>query len=504
MRKKKLGWNTISSLGYQIIAILCGFILPRVILQCYGTEVNGVVNSITHFLQFVAFFELGVGAVVQSSLYKPLADKDDSRISAIIVSASRFFDKLALILVVYIAVLIVCYPILVSDDFDWMYSATLIIVMSISSFAQYYFGVVDRLLLTADQRGYIQYNAQSITLVLNTIISVVLIWCGASIHVVKLVASIIYLARPIVLRLYVNYHYSIDRKIELKYEPIEQKWNGAAQHIAVVVLNSTDTMVLTVFSTLANVSIYSVYYYVIYGVKQMFTSTVNGVQSLLGELWARREDEELSKIFGWIEWAIHTGTTVVFGCTGVLIVSFVRVYTKGVTDANYVQPLFAVLLTLAHACHCLRIPYHIMILAAGHYKQTQNNYVIATLMNIILSIATVRWFGLVGVAIGTLVAMLYQTIWMAVYNSKNFISWPLKRFFRQLCVDAFTAFLATILSIWIKLPDVSYLGWGVMACQVVVVWLSVTLGINFVFYRDKIGGIAKKILKKRPAHQSLS
>ena len=41
--------------------------------------------------------------------------------------------------------------------------------MSISSFVQYYFGIVDSILLTADQRGYIQYNAQTKVLVLNTI-----------------------------------------------------------------------------------------------------------------------------------------------------------------------------------------------------------------------------------------------------------------------------------------------------------------------------------------------
>ena len=50
-----------------------------------------------------------------------------------------------------------------------------------------------------------------------------------------------------------------------------------------------------------------------------------------------------------------------------------QVYTAGINDANYIQPLFAVLLVLANAVHCLRMPYNLMILAGGHYKQTQNN-----------------------------------------------------------------------------------------------------------------------------------
>ena len=62
-----------------------------------------------------------------------------------------------------------------------------------------------------------------------------------------------------------------------------------------------------------------------------------------------------------------------------------------------------------------------MILAGGHYKQTQNNYIIAALINIVVSVLAVKKWGLVGVAIGTLIAMFYQTIWMAIYDSKNLI-----------------------------------------------------------------------------------
>ena len=94
MRKKKLIWNTISSLVFQITTIICGFILPHLILHHFGSSINGLVNSITQFLAVITFLELGVGAVVQSSLYKPLADKDNEAISKIIVSANRFFRNI--------------------------------------------------------------------------------------------------------------------------------------------------------------------------------------------------------------------------------------------------------------------------------------------------------------------------------------------------------------------------------------------------------------------------
>lgn len=371
MRKKLLAKNTAASLLSQITALVCGFILPRLFLEYFGSEVNGLVNSITQFLGVISFLELGVGAVVQSSLYKPLAEGDKQQVSRVMVSADRFFRRLAQILLGYVLLLVTVYPLIANQSFGYLYTATLIAAISISSFAQYYFGIVNSLLLNADQRGYIQYNAQTITVVLNTVVCVFMIKLGGSVQLVKLTTSLIYLARPLALRIYVNRRYQIDWKIQYDGEPIQQKWNGVAQHIAAVVLDGTDTIVLTLLSTLSNVSIYSIYFMVIKGVKTLFLSMTNGIQSLLGELWARQELEELRKTFGWTEWCIHTGTTFVFSCTAALIVPFVRVYTAGINDANYIQPAFAILLTLANAMHCLRLPYNIMVLAAGHYKQTQ-------------------------------------------------------------------------------------------------------------------------------------
>ena len=486
MRKKLLAKNTVASLLSQITALVCGFILPRLFLEYFGSEVNGLVNSITQFLGVISFLELGVGAVVQSSLYKPLADGDKQQVSRVMVSADRFFRRLAQILLGYVLLLVAVYPLIANQSFGYLYTATLIAAISISSFAQYYFGIVNSLLLNADQRGYIQYNAQTITVVLNTVVCVLMIKLGGSVQLVKLTTSLIYLARPLVLRIYVNRMYQIDWKIQYDEEPIQQKWNGVAQHLASVVLDGTDTIVLTLLSTLSNVSIYSVYFMVIKGVKTLFLSMTNGIQSLLGELWARQELEELRKTFGWTEWCIHTGTTFVFSCTAALIVPFVRVYTAGINDANYIQPAFAILLTLANAMHCLRLPYNIMVLAAGHYKQTQKNYIVAATINIVLSVLTVKAWGLIGVAIGTLAAMAYQTVWLAIYDSKHFVSWPMKSVIKQFAVDGITAAFIVMISGMVTMHSVTYLSWIVLAMITALLAVIIATCLNFIAYKDKM------------------
>ena len=498
-REKKLALNTITSLALEITSLIAGFILPRLILGAFGSEVNGLVSSISQFLGVITLLDFGVGSVVKSSLYKPLAENDKDSISKIYVSASRFFKRIAMILLGYIVVLLIVYPLIVNRNFGYLYTATLIGAICISSFAQYYFGMVNNLLLSADQKGYIQYTAQIVTIILNTIACAILIKLGGSVQVVKLTTSLIFVARPLFLNLYVRKHYDIDRKITYTEEPIKQKWNGIAQHFASYVLQGTDNIILTMFSTLANVSIYSVHSNVIFGVKSALLSMTNGFQSLIGEMIAKKETEKLNRFFSYVEWILHTGTTLVFGCTGVLIISFVKVYTNGIDDADYIQPLFAVLITVANAGHCLRLPYNIVILAAGHYKQTQSNYIIAMILNIVISVATVKIWGLIGVSIGTLVAMAYQTVWMAWYDSKNIVFWPFSKFLKQCGVDILTVILASLATFKIPLLSVSYQAWVLQAVEVFACWLAISVIVNLIFYREKLnvafGRIKKKFVK---------
>lgn len=493
MQNKILFYNSISPLIYQVTTITCGFILPRLILGYYGTEVNGLVNSITQFLAIISFLELGVGAVVQSSLYKPLADKDNITVSKVITSADKFFRRLGYILAIYVVVMLFYYPYLVKQRFSFTFIATLIVAISIRSFAQYFFGIVNRLLLLADQKAYIQYIAQTAAVIANTTGCYILIAFDCSVQFVYGLTSLIFLLQPLAIHLYIKRDYALDRQIHYDVEPIKQKWNGVAQHIAAVILSSSDSIVLTTFSTLVNVSIYTVYYLPMSGARLMIMSMISGINALIGNLWAKQDLAELRKVFAWTEWSIHTGTTLIFTLTAILIVPFVQVYTHGVNDANYMQPLFGVLLVAANSGYCLRLPYNIMILAAGHYKQTQHNYIIAAVMNIAISIVCVMQFGLIGVAIGTLAAMVYQTVWMAWYNSKNFIQWPMKSFFKQMAVDAVSAVGIFVAGSCFAMSTVSYLSWIILATKVTIIGLFIVLGANIVFYRQNIQVIFLKM-----------
>lgn len=486
-RKKKLLYSTSASIINQIVSFFTGFIMPKMYLTYYGSAVNGLTASITQFLGFISLCEMGVGAVVQSSLYKPLAAGDDIETSKIILSAELFFRKIALILVAYTIGLMIFYPILYSEQFDFLYTALLIFAIAINSFALYYFGITYRLLLNADQLAFIQLGLNSMLLIINAFFCITLMRMGAGVHAVKLTSSLIYLLQPLCLSFYVKKNYRINKKLKLTEEPIKQKWNGLAQHIATVVLNDTDVVVLTFLSTLENVSVYAVYHLVVHGVKKIIDSLTTGMQAMFGNMLAKGEEDALRATFDSFEWLMHTFVTYTFGCCGFLILPFVRVYTKNISDANYIVPLFAVLITMAQASFSIRTPYNMMTLAAGHYKQTQWSAIIEAVINISVSVVLVSKYGLVGVAIGTLSAMVYRTMYLARYISKNIIPRSISFFYKHIAVDVFV--VAVMKAVTMILPgifglsDETYLGWIVLAIKVGLTMVLITAGVNFVFYK---------------------
>ena len=494
-RSKKLVLNTICSLTNQLVIVICGFILPRMFLTSYGSAVNGLQASITQFLGFITLCELGVGAVVQSALYKPLAQGNEESISQIVCSAERFFHKLGWILAGYTVLLMAFYPLLIKKEFGFIYTASLILIISISAFGQYFLGITYRLLLSADQMGFIQLGLNSLALILNTIVAVFLMKSGAGIHWVKLCSSLMFIMQPVCLALYVHKHYRINHKLKLATEPIKQKWNGIAQHLAMFVLGRTDIVVLTVFSTLDAVSVYTVYNLVVNGIKQFVLALTTGVQATFGNMLANREMDNLRLSFSHFEWLMHTATTFLFGMTGLLIINFVRVYTQGVTDTNYVVPSFAILFTCAIATNCLRLPYNIVILAAGHYKETQNSAFIESGLNIVLSVALVFQYGLTGVAIGTLVALLFRTVYFAHYLSKNILGHEFTHFKKHLVVDFLIIGGMIGATSSFILEDISYWAWFVLACKTGIVCLVISALINYLFYRQELTLLYKRFVK---------
>lgn len=165
--------NFISALLLQIIAILQGLILPRLMISSFGSEVNGLISSITQFLSFISLLEGGLGAVVLAELYGPVEENDESRTREILSACQCFFYKLAIIFIIYTAILSVVYPLLMNIEFSFPYVCSLIWILSFSTLAQYLFSITNKLLLQAEQKIYIVNIISSIVLLINLFLVIV-------------------------------------------------------------------------------------------------------------------------------------------------------------------------------------------------------------------------------------------------------------------------------------------------------------------------------------------
>ena len=495
-RNSRLKINTSASLIYQIVTLVCGFILPRLIIGNYGSPVYGLISSITQFLGIIALCELGMGAVVPASLYKPLADKDNDAISRVVVSSEKFYRKIGFLMIVYVIGLTVFYPMIIKE-FPFLYTASLLVIIASSTFAQYFLGITYSLLLTADQKQYITYIVNGGTIVINLILSYLLIKLGCSIHIVKLMLSLIFISRPVFFSIYVRKHYSLNKKIHYDVEPIKQKWNGVAQHLAYAVQEKTGVVILSLMATLESVSIYSVYFLITTGLRGLIYSVTSSLTSFLGNILAKGEKETLARNFYRIEWAMHTITLLCFASAAILIVPFVRVYTAGINDADYIVPYFPYLMCAAVACRCLQLPYNIVVQAAGHFKETQNSAIIEPVLDIAFSVLLVGKFGLSGVALGFLISITYRMLYLSLYLTRHILYTSRRQLLKRYVVDI--VIVAAVVAACSLIPEcqISYLSWILMAVKVLVLASIVTAVINMVFYRElSIDFIKSTVLTK--------
>lgn len=495
-RRKKLLLTIGMSLINQVITGISGLILPVYIMQSFGSAANGLVSSITQFLSIIAFMDMGVGAVVQSNLYKPLAQNDKYTISKMVVSAEKFYRKIAMLFLVYVVILTIVYPFSPSNKFDYLYTSSMVLILSIGTFAQYYFGITYQTLLGADQKSYIYFSLQTIAVAVNLLLCICFIKLGFGIHFVRLTTTIVYFVRPIGMNIYVRKNYDIDKKIMYEGEPIRQKWNGLAQHIAAVVLKNTDIIILTIFATLESVSVYTVYYNVMRILEQMVESLSGGFQSLIGNLYAKKETSRLLNLFSLLEWGMHSLITLLFTIAGVLIVPFVRVYTRNIHDVNYIYYGFGVVLSVACAMYCIRIPYNMIVKSAGHYKETQNSAIIEVIINLLISVIVVKEYGLIGVAFGTFVAMFYRTTYLAYYSLKKILRISIKQFYFNWVKDLVLIFAIVGATSFMNLNAASYLEWFIRAFIVGIVSLILFAIISCVGSRKQLS-LLKDFLTRR-------
>lgn len=416
MKNKVTLTNMITGLALQLCLIVSGLVIPRLILRYFGSGTNGLVASIGQFLSYIGLVEGGVTVVVSAALYKPLVQRDDAALSAVLVTARRFYRRLGCGFLVYALVLAVLYPL--AAGLDFVSTASLAAILGLSNLIRFMMALTCQVLLAADKKQYIVSLTQIAITVLGIALSCLSVRLFPSVHLLMGIQGVLSLLQPLLFFRYVRRHYAIDWRAAPDDGLLRQRWNGFAVNLAAFIHNNTDVVVLTLFTDLRTVSVYSVYALATSGMKALILSLTDGLRAVIGQAFARGDRAALEERMDLFEYVILLLVCFVFTVGGLLITPFVLLYTQGVTDAPYKQPLFGAALVAAEALYLLKRPHLDLAYGANRFKEIEKPACIEAAINIVISLILVKPLGLLGVAVGTAAAMLYRLIFQVSYTKR--------------------------------------------------------------------------------------
>lgn len=494
---KALKLTTLSTLLLEIVTLISGLIMPRLILSYFGSTSNGLVSSITQFLGFSVILRAGLGGAIRAALYRPIAENDEDEISAIMAATEQHMKKVAAIIAVAILVFACVYPFFVIDEYKWLYAFTMVLVIGSGTLVENLFGIKCQILLQADQKYYIATLISIVGHVLVTLTSAAIIVCGGDMHAVKIGAVVAAFIKPVLFNVYVKKHYNINWKAKPDEKAIGQRWNAFFQQVAAVVNENVSLVILTVLQPLASISVYTVHSMVVFNIRAIVNSFSMGTNSTFGSILASGDEEELKNTFFFVEWMVFAVGCLLYSITATMLTPFVMLYTASITDVDYYQPLFGILMVLSALIFSVKYPYQYLAEGAGKFKETRNGAILEVVINVVASVLFVLKFGFIGVLMGILCSSIIRTIEYALFVFKHLLHTSrlhIVKHFGLLGVT-FTACLVAgkLVSF---LPCTNYLEWAINAVFVAIASAIIVGVVSLVFYRKQTFVLLKNLKQK--------
>lgn len=494
-RTKSFMWNSLSTGIYQLVVMMLGFITPKIMLQIYGSEINGLVSSINQFISYFNLVEAGLAGVAVHALYKPLADNDYDEINSIVSATNKFYIQSGCIFLLLLLGLSIIYPLFVK--LQYLSSVTigmLVLVLGSKGLLEFFTLAKYRALLTADQKTYVISNASIIYVILNMIIILVLALKKVNIVLVYFIAIVALFARTFILIVYCkkNYKY-LNYKVEFKKNALRQRWDACFFQISGSIMVGAPTILATIFTNLKMVSIYSIYNMVMTGINGVLSIFISGLSASFGDIIARKEIEILQKAYKEFEYIYLSLLVIVYSTPVIMIVPFVKLYTSNVCDINYERPLIGFLFVLESLLYNIKTPQGILIIAAGLYRETRSRYILQSSILIIFGVLLSPKYGLIGILISSCLANLYRCVdvlfFVPKYITRLSIKSSLLNWIRVIIMMIIIVVPIHLLNI--KITNV--LSWIINSIVIVIYGIIIVSIFSVLFNKKELKGLVNRI-----------
>lgn len=412
---KKAAFNLLCSLCSQAIIILLGLIVPRITLVGYGSEINGLLNSVTQFVVYLTLFESGIQSVALQSLYRPVKLDDKKDICEILSAVNITYRKMGIFYMCGLLLMSVGYPFIAKSSESYLVVFCVVLFSSLGNVLLFFVQGKYKVLLQAEGKNYIITNVQTVITVLNNVVKIVLLLLGYNVAIVIGATFLVSLIQVIYISLYIRKYYKwLDLSVTPKYTALEQKNAALVHQISGLVFQNTGVLILTVFCDLRVVSVYAIYKMIVSHISTLLNVPFASFNFALGQMFNTNKNKFLTYID-----AVEAGFSVlsfsVYTVTFCLLTPFIRLYTAGISDINYTDEWLVFLFVAIEVASIMRLPMLNTINYAGHYKNTLSRTIIESAINLIFSLVAVQFLGIYGCLIGALVAIIYRTFDIIIY-----------------------------------------------------------------------------------------
>jgi O-antigen/teichoic acid export membrane protein len=420
--KARRGFYNIT-LGFvnQIVTIAFGILIPRLFIIKLGSEANGFMASITQIFIYMSILEAGVGTAAIQALYKPIASDDKHSMNGILSATSKYYKKTGEYYFLAVVAMSIVYSLCIKSNIGILTVFLAILLTGMVGVINFFFQAKFKLLLTAEGKGYVISNIVMVVTVITNIAKMLLLIYGYNIILIQLSYFVINLLQVFMIWVYLKKNYKwIDLNVKPDFSAMSQKNSVLVHQISGMIFNNTDVLILTIFCGFKVVSVYVMYNLVFQMINSLVSNLNSGAVFILGSTYYENKNKFLN-LYDSFELYYMAIVFALYSITYILILPFMKLYTAGITDINYINSWLPILFVSLNLMSFARWPGMNAINVAGHFRKTQYRSIIESTINIVMSLICVNRFGIYGVLIGTICALLYRTNDIIIYSSRHIL-----------------------------------------------------------------------------------
>ena len=368
--------NAFSAICLTLVNGLLGIVVTRLVIEHFGSDFNGLnstANQVVHVLMIV---EGGFTTASNVALFAPCIAKDYDTVNGIMAATRKKFRQIGIMFFTVGTVIAIGYAMIANSALDREFIFTVIMMTMIPPAFNLYYAITYRVLLQAQQKEYVYSFTTACTIGLGHISNIVMILNNGPMWMVRVNTMTFAILNVIVLAGLVkraNIFLNLD-KVEPRPDLIKGTSDVMAQRITSVIYDSSPLVFLSASPTGGTVlaSVYAVYNNVFIIIKSLIRGAIDAPRLSIGQILTQRKREDVWPVFAQYQYAAFSVVFVLLTTTCALIMPFVRLYTDGITDAQYTDVRIAVLMVIISTAEMIHMPSSHLLNMAGEFKVCRN------------------------------------------------------------------------------------------------------------------------------------